>query len=209
MSLKQNQQWTLLIPTYAVGLFCILFVVSTFYYPGGSHADHWQAGFSWSNNYLCNLMGEYALNGTKNGSRIPAIMSVMILGIGIGYFFFVFPSYFQLRTIWKYVIRFLGVFSMVFAIFLFTDYHDLVLNIAGVMGVVAIIGTFTALKRNNSYGVLWLGAFSSLLLAFNAYSYYTGVLINWLPFIQKFSIVLFLLWIVSMNIIYYRQAIRV
>lgn len=208
MLYQGKDKWLLLIPTYCVVAFVALFISATFYYPGGSQLNHFQSGFSWSDNYLCNLLGKYAVNGHRNEARIIGITAVMILGYGIGFFYYVFSPFFELRWLWRNIVRTFGVFSMIFAVLLFTNYHDLVLNIAGISGAVAISGTLLALERNHSYGLTWLGFFCCIFLILNAYIYYSGVLIHWLPTIQKLAIITLLLWITGMNITYYKLITR-
>lgn len=200
------KKWLLLTPTVCVLLFIAFYIIASDLYPGGSYLDKAQPGYSWRHNYLCNLVGRNALNGMVNASRNIAILSVMILGFGIGYFYYVFPKVFEMRKIWRIITRITGVSSMFFAVFLFTDRHDLVLNISGVLGVLAISATMVALARNNSFGLLWLGAFCCLLIITNAYIYYTTVLYDFLPLIQKFTILSLLIWVVSINLTFVRTA---
>lgn len=200
------KKWLLLTPTVCVLLFIALYIIASDLYPGGSNLDKAQPGYSWRHNYLCNLVGRNALNGMVNTSRNIAIFSVMILGFGIGYFYYVFPKVFEMRKIWRIITRVTGVSSMFFAVFLFTDRHDLVLNISGILGILAIAATMVALARNNSFGLLWLGAFCCLLIVANAYIYYTTVLYDLLPLIQKITILSLLIWVVSINLTFVRTA---
>ncbi len=206
--LIQKRQWVLLTPTFCIALFIALYIYSTSLYPGGSYSNPSQLGYSWVHNYLCNLVGPNALNGQINEAKNISIIAIFILGFGIGYFYLIFPRYFEMRKLWRRVIQSAGVASMFFAVFLFTDQHDLVLNIAGILGVITIFGSLVALSRHNAYGLMWTGLACCFLIAANAYIYYTKLFIDWLPLIQKITITILLLWIVLMNLSFYQSEKR-
>ena len=194
-----------LIPTIGIFAFFILYFISTLYYPGGSYAERDAEGFSWMHNYWCNLLDRESLNGEINNARPWAITATACLCFGIGCFYYLFPKYFEMRKLWKIFIRFVGVLSMCFAIFIFTVYHDQLLNIAGICGGAAFLGTLVALRRNHHFKLLWFGAFSFSLIGVNNYMYYTDVLIEYLPAFQKFSMIVVLLWFVLTNIAFVRS----
>jgi hypothetical protein len=189
----------LLLPTLGILMFFLMYIISTVYYPGGSYYDRSADGFSWMHNYWCNLMGNEALNGEPNTARYPAIIGTQFLCFGVGIFYYIFPNQFEIRKLWRIVIRIVGVLSMVFAAFLYTDQHDTVLNVAGVFGGIAFIGTLTALNRNGSYLLLWLGVFGMLMITINNYMYYTRVLHEYLPLFQKVTLILVLSWFIAVN----------
>ena len=197
---------SLLFPTIAIIGFLVLYVISTYFYPGGSYHDRSASGFSWMYNYWCNLMEIEALNGEKNDARLIAITGTAILCIGIGYFYFLFPRYFEMRKLWRMAIRIVGMTSMIFAVFLFTSYHDTVLNIAGIFGFIAFIGTLIALRRSNFFFILWLGVFSILLIGLNNYIYYSHIYIEYLPLIQKITMTIVLTWMIAVNLVFIRSS---
>lgn len=196
---KKHSLLVFYLPTIAIFIFFALFFVSSAYYPGGSYHDRSATSFSWMHNYWCNLMEERALNGELNSVRIVSIVATFILCFGIASFYYLFPRYFVMRKFWKWIIEFLGIGSMIFAIFLFTREHDLVLNIAGGLGGFALFGTLVALRHQKLFGLLWLGRFSLLLIVVNNYMYYTRVQVVYLPLIQKITLFIVLFWIVAMN----------
>jgi len=200
MTQKKHPFLVYYLPTIGILLFFVLFFVASAYYPGGSYHNRSATSFSWMHNYWCNMMEVKALNGEPNDARITAITATFILCFGIASFYYLFPRYFVMRKFWKWVIEFLGIGSMIFAVFLFTQEHDLVLNIAGGLGGFALLGTLVALRHHKLYGLLWLGRFSILLILVNNYMYYTRVQVVYLPFIQKISLFIVLVWIIAMNI---------
>lgn len=194
-----------MVPTAAIVVFIITFIVASIYYPGGSYFDRKAEGFSWLHNYWCNLMGKSALNGIKNPARPIAIAGAAILCAGVGYFYFLFPRYFKVNTTWKRLTEIFGIASMVFAVFLYSNYHDLTLTIAGVFGFGAMMGTLIALRRNNSPVMLTIGSICVALIAINNIIYYTDFLITLLPVIQKVTLLLVLLWLIGLNFVFLKS----
>jgi hypothetical protein len=174
------------------------------YYPGGWETNRDVEGFSWVHNYSCTLLDPYGYNGKLNTGRVPAMIASASLCIGIGSFFYLFPRYFEMRKFWKICVQTVGVLSMIFMFFLFTDLHDKLLNTAGILGGIAIIGTMVALRRNKSFPQLWMGAISIFLLIVNGYMYYSNVYIEYLPLIQKFSLLIVFTWFIHVNLLFLR-----
>lgn len=200
-----KNKWWYLIPSFCIVAFSILYLVAVKQYPGGSYFDRNFAGYSWNHNYLCNLLGENALNGVKNTARPVATLAVVFLCLGIGTFYLIFPKHFEMRLIWRINARICGFVSMVFAVFIYTDRHDFVLNLSGIFGAVAIITTLVALNRDRSYKLLIVGVCCALLMIANAYIYYSRIYVGHLPVIQKITLVMLLFWIITMNVMFTKK----
>ena len=193
-----------LIPTFGIINFFIFYYITTIYYPGGWKANRTMEGFNWVHNYSCTLLDPYAYNGKINAGRVPAMIASLSLCIGVGSFFYLFPRYFAMRKFWKITVQIVGVLSMSFMFFLFTPYHDMLLNVAGTLGGIAIIGTMVALRRNSSFPQLWAGAACIFLLLVNGYIYYSGVYVEYLPLIQMFSLLIVFTWFIHVNLLFLR-----
>ena len=75
-----------LITIGGIVLFTVFYLLAAHYYPGGSNADLHELGFSWRNNYWCELLGENAKNGEANAGRIFGLLGMIILSISISIF---------------------------------------------------------------------------------------------------------------------------
>ena len=51
----------------------LLLFIATSNYPGGSQVDKNSVGYDWKNNYISNLFGVKAVNGSANSARFWAI----------------------------------------------------------------------------------------------------------------------------------------
>ena len=184
-------------------VFALLYVVATFFYPGGSNADKTTIGFDWLNNYWCDLTGQFAKNGETNSARTIALTAMIILCSTLVVFWYYVPGLFR-ENKFNRVIRYAGMTSMAVAVFLFTDYHDSIINVAGILGIVALVGVFVGLYKNNLTTLFGYGVFCLGLMLFNYFIYVTSFLLSFLPIIQKVTFVLFLVWICSIDVYLYR-----
>ena len=192
----------ILIPLFGICLFILLYVIATLYYPGGSNFDSTAAGFSWQHNYWCELMNERAVNGSINDARPIAIVAMAVLVISLASFWYQFSVVFRSKG-WR-LIRFAGIASMLIVVFLHLGAHDLIMSIAGALGIAALIGSLVVLFKMRRFAVFYLGIFCICLCVLNNYIYYSGFKFYYLPVIQKFTFFFFLLWFVWVNVLMYR-----
>src|SRR5829696_8591889 len=87
----------LLWPLAGIMLFVILYIFAAILYPGGSQADKRSIGFSWLNNYWCNLVNEKAINGQVNIAQPLAIFAMFILGLSLAVFWYQFAGAMNLK----------------------------------------------------------------------------------------------------------------
>ena len=190
-----------LIPIFGTLLFVVLYFIATLLYPGGSQVDKNSVGFSWVNNYWCNLLNEDAMNGQHNSAKPVAMTGLFILCLTLSFFWFLFPRHIKTGKSAKIIIQFSGTLAMVVAFFLFTDInHDLITDIASIFGLIATIGTFIGLYKTKWFGLFAFGLLNILLVGLNNYVYFTKGLIIYLPVIQKISFATFLIWICCIDI---------
>jgi hypothetical protein len=192
-----------LTPIAGTLIFVLLYVVATFYYPGGSNANKATLGFDWLNNYWCDLTGQFAKNGEVNSARPIALTAMLILCSTLAVFWFYVPRLFSDNK-FNQIIRYAGIASMTVGGFLFTDFHDTVINVAGTLGIVAMTGVFIGLYRNNLTKLFGYGVFCLGIMLFNYFVYETSFLLSFLPIIQKATFVLLLVWICLIDIYLYR-----
>lgn len=186
-------------------VFVLLYILATLYYPGGSQDDKNSIGFSWVNNYWCNLLNDNAINGEPNPAKPFAMTGMLVLSLTLAYFWYLFPQRIDIHKIWKCTIQISGGLSMLIACFLFTSInHDLVTNLASFFGLIATLGTFVGLYQTKWMKLFAFGLFNMLLVVLNNYVYYTEGLIIYLPIIQKISFASFLIWVCCIDIQLYR-----
>ncbi len=195
-----------LMPILGVLLFVVLYIVATFLYPGGSQVDQISIGFSWANNYWCNLLNERAINGQLNPAQPVALTAMFILCLTLTCFWILFPKQMNLDRKLRLTIQVSGTLAMTVAFFLFTHInHDLITNLASSFGAIATIGTFVGLYKKKWTGLFRFGLCNILLVVLNNLCYYNKAWIVYLPVIQKISFATFLIWICCINIHLYNE----
>lgn len=196
----------ILTPVLGTVIFAVLYFVATLLYPGGSQVDKDAVGFSWKDNYWCNLLNENAINGQPNPAKPIAVAGMFVLCLTLIFFWFLFPKQINLHPKLKKVIQLSGTAAMTIALFLFTSLnHDIVTNLASFFGIIAAAGTFIGLYQVKWFGLFLFGILNMVLVGLNNYVYYTEGLIIYLPVIQKITFASFLTWLCCVNIKLYRS----
>lgn len=197
--LLSSKLWVLA-PVLGIGIFIVLYVIAALLYPGGSSVDRDAEGFSWIHNYWCDLLSKWAKNGQPNAAWPVALTAMITLCLSLSLFWFFVPGLLNTGKHHYGIVQLSGIASMMLAIFIFTNYHDFIINAAVFFGVVALSGTYVALYRSKAYKTLAFGVFCLILVLLNGYIYYTKYLIFILPLLQKVTFFLYLLWILSINL---------
>jgi hypothetical protein len=197
-----------LIPFFGSVLFILLYLVAACYYPGGSQFNRSTKGFSWTHNYWCNLLNETAINGQPNAARPIALMALAVLCLALAVFWYLFPIQAGLEKKQTRAIQMAGVTAMSIALFLFTSFHDIIINVATLFGLVALGGTFVGLRRSGLRKLFWMGLFILVLIGLNNVLYYNSHLLFYLPVVQKFTFLYFLLWICCINVSLYQRLLK-
>ncbi len=184
-SLNRLNHPQLLIPLLGIGLFFILYIFSAFLYPGGSNVETISTRYSLVNNYWCDLMANYSKNGHINPARPIAITAWVILCFSLSLFWINLPRLFSVKNINQKIIQYAGTSAMFFALFSFSKFHDAVINLAGILGVITLIPTFIELKKEHYTGLFGLALFCAFLGLLNYFIYTTHFQISKLPLLQK------------------------
>jgi hypothetical protein len=147
-----------MLPILGTLLFAVLYIVATTSYPGGSQANKNAIGFSWRNNYWCNLLNDNAINGQLNPAKPVVITAMVVLCLTLTCFWFLFPIQIKADKNLRLVIQISGTLAMTIALFLFTNInHNLVINLASASGLIATAGSFVSLYRKQWFGLFAFG----------------------------------------------------
>ncbi|MDB5250923.1 MAG: hypothetical protein JWP27_92 [Flaviaesturariibacter sp.] len=205
MERKRHSHIGFLVPLAGCSLYVLLYVVATTLYPGGSQQSKSSSGFSWMHNYWCNLLAADAINGQPNGARPVAFAAMFVLCATLAVFWYVFPRYAGLRGGTRFVVQLSGFLSMALVVFIFTRFHDAIINAAGFFGLIALAGTFTGLRKLRWTALFAMGLVTVPIVVVNNVFYRVPGLIYYLPAIQKASFLYFLVWIGMISLAMYRR----
>ncbi len=203
--MKNKYQTILVIPYLGIFVFLLLYVLAAVKYPGGSHTNPYDKGFSLWDNYFCDLLDAYAVNGAMNPARDWARLALLVLCMSLIYSWFHLPKLFSGKRAITTIMRFTGISALTITLFMTADNHDSIVRIAGVFGVVAMLTTFIELFRSKYYKLFGFGIFCLLILIVNYYIYETRVYVEALPVIQKITFITFIGWFMLMDFCLYRR----
>jgi hypothetical protein len=204
-SLSRPKGSLLWIPGMGIVVFLVLYVIAALLYPGGSAVYPGHTGFDIRYNYLCDLLDEYALNGSLNTARSYARIGLFLLCSGLLLLWFYLPKLFDNKTANHFVMWICGILSLLIIFFMASKNHDLIVRLAGAFGVVAIITCSYALLRAQYFKSGWLGFTCLIVFLVNYYIYETGIHIRALPVIQKVTFLLCLTWLMGLNQLLYSK----
>ncbi len=198
MQIKSKTGIFLYLPITGIFLFFVLYILAASKYPGGSQAYDYSIGFDWVHNYWCDLMKEVAYNKIVNPARPIAIAATFLLAFSVALFSIYFPKYLPVSSFWNTATRISGILAMAAATFIFTDLHDLVIVICSLFGLVTIAGVFKGLIHNKEKVHQRIAVFCFFLILMNNVFYYIEYY-YYLPFFQKITFAIILLWLMSIN----------
>ncbi|NAS12271.1 hypothetical protein [Poritiphilus flavus] len=201
---RKNRVSLALLPLTGMLLFILLYIIAAIRYPGGSHSNPYHEGFSFWHNYLCDLLDTYSVGGVLNSARVFARLALLVLCLSLVVFWYNLPRLFELKNINQRIMQSSGMLASIIILFLAAGNHDIIVRIAGALGVVALISSFIELYRIRYRGLFYLGVFCLLIFFVNYYIYETGIYIKALPVIQKITFASFILWFISLDISIYQ-----
>jgi hypothetical protein len=202
--LHRSKSIWILIPLIGNFLFIVLYVIAALLYPGGSGTDKTAVVYSWADNYWCNLLSEKAINGQINTARPVAVTAMFVLCLSLSTFWILFPEKTQLKKYHRLLIQVAGTVCMLTSFLLLTSIdHDLAVNTSSAFGLIAMIGTLIALYQLKWKWFFAIGLFDLLLVALNNYLYHSNEMM-YLPVVQKFSFLSFLVWFCLIDLKLYR-----
>lgn len=199
----------LLVPAIGSVLFVLLYIVAALNYPGGTFSTPNSSGYNWKQNYWCELLSLIANNGTTNHSRPFAIVAMVCLIISLTWFWYCAPLLFgNNKKTGNIIIQISGMCSMLVTPLLLTAEHDTVINIAGLLGMIAFISMLINFIKHKMFGILIFTSFCILLCIINNYIYYSRHFFSALPIIQKVTFLAFLSWFFVLSLIMYKKTSR-
>lgn len=152
-----------------------LFVMATLRYPGG---------YDWNRDYICTLFAQSTASGAANEARYSAAAAMFVLCASVAVLFKLLSRR-GMGTILRKTLEIGGIGSMVYAFFVVTPLHDLVLAIALVFFVPAMLAALYLASLEGRRALFWSGLMCLGLLLAGVAMHYGKLLLFLLPFTQK------------------------
>jgi hypothetical protein len=179
-----------------IGLGLILF--ATTLYPGGSAFNAASVGFSWKENYLCNLFGATAVNGALNSARFWAIGGWCVMCVTAALFFVTFSQ--RIPEIGpSRIICYCGVIGMLSSFLAVTPLHNFAITALLVFTMIAVLYILVFVFKSRLTWLKVLGCLTMLMTYAAAYVYYTSSFLEALPTLQKASVGCILVWFLCLH----------
>ena len=157
----KNYKVIVAVPYLGMLVFLLLYMLAAIHYPGGSYTNPNAKGFSFWDNYLCDLLDNHTITGGMNAARNWARMALLVLCSSLMYLWFHLPKLFRTKSSNLKLMRFAGISALAITLFMTAGNYDVVVRIAGLFGVVAMLTLFFELFRAKYYKLLGFGMFCS------------------------------------------------
>jgi hypothetical protein len=188
-----------------MGLYLVVFTLAAMDYPGGSENVPSAKGYSFFNNFLCDVMNPITHGGQFNPARPLATISHLILSATMISFFYLLPQIFDWDNKNTKLIRYVGMFTMVVFVFMYTSLHDHIVTATGIFGSLALIPFFVEMKKypNGALKTLAYCCFALSIVVFFIFETKLGY--YYLPFLQKITFVFDAWWVIWVSIIVFKK----
>jgi hypothetical protein len=153
-------------------------------------------GFSFADNPWCDLLDATTYGGRVNPGRPFAIAAMLTLCVGLATTWWNAPRAFPDARRRGVIVRAAGLGSAVIAPWVAGRAHDLVVEVAFVLGAVGFVTTMTALGRKSGPALSIVAASALTCSLVNYAIWRTGVGLSALALVQKGAFALFLAWMV-------------
>lgn len=180
-----------------------LLVIATLFYPGGSTHNIGTPGFDWGHNYLSNLFSPRAVNSVDNAARPWAIAGMLVLCLSMGGFFISFAKRIPNKSD-SAVIKYSGILSMIAGFLVVSPLHDSMIIVSTTLSLVSLFYITVFIFKSKLHFLKFLSVFSLLVTYGCSYVYFTSSYLEVLPVLQKVTLLLNLLWVLS--IVYFSSA---
>ncbi|MFY7910689.1 MAG: hypothetical protein ACOVO2_14080 [Emticicia sp.] len=161
----------------------LLLFIAMMVYPGGSMFDKNSVGFDLTKNFISNLFGAKAVNGSDNPARYWADAGMIMLAVSFAIFFMRFSEKIPQKSAAN-VIKYAGAGGMIFMFLIVTPLHDVMVTIASTLFLLSIFYITVFILKSKLHGFKVLCVMSMLIFYFTLYLYGSGSF-TYLPIMQK------------------------
>lgn len=205
--MPKNNSYSYLALTPIIGImaYVVLYYLGALKYAGGSFYFPDTTEYSFTHNLICDLMLPEGINGALNEGRPLGVISHMVLSASMIIFFYILPEIFTYRNRNTKLTRYIGMVAMIVFIFLFSEYHDIVVVLLGVFGTAALIPLFIEFKKHVNIKLIVYVYFCFFMCVLVLLSFLTKVGYYYLPLFQKLVFVFDAIWVTWICLLVYRN----
>lgn len=196
MPKSSSTSYLALTPIFGIMIYVLLYYWGAQKYAGGSYYFPDTIGYSFAHNLICDLMLPEGINGEFNQGRLLGVIAHLFLSASMITFFYILPKIFTHENMNTSMTRYIGMASMIVFIFLFTEYHDIIVVLLGIFGTMALIPLFKELKRYDHLNLKLYVYFCFFMSVVVLLSFLTKVGYYYLPLLQKLVFIIDAIWVI-------------
>jgi hypothetical protein len=185
------------LPVAGVGTFITLYWQAASLYPGGTRAHREIRGYSHLSNYWCDLLDRVSYSGSINHGRPFAVLATIILPVLLVPFWLQVPILFRDDPGLRRLVQATGPASMVLSTLIFTSLHDFAVNVASILGFVAVVATICGLVGKRCAALIGVALLSMIFATTNYLMWQTSTFLWMMPMVQKAAFASFFIWIIA------------
>lgn len=163
----------------------LLLFIATSNYPGGSQVDKNSVGYDWKNNYISNLFGAKAINGSANSARFWAIGGMIFFSASFAMFFVEFSEKIPAKGASR-IIKYVGAIGMIFTFLIATPLHDIMVTIASTMFLIGMFYITVFILKSKLHLLKYCCVICLIIFYYTLYLYGSASL-KYLPIMQKIT----------------------
>jgi hypothetical protein len=184
-------------PLIGMTISLCLFVAAAARYPGGTTFSAHSLGYDWSRNFISSLFRPTAINGDPNPARFFAIPGLAFYCLSLAFIYWNLASHVSSGGHRK-MIQIAGVGSAVYAMFIATPMHDLMVTISLLFSFTVTGALLHVLYIQKKAGLLVGGLFALLLCLAAVVMYYGNMFWELLPIVQKSTYLASVAWLLAL-----------
>jgi len=181
-------------------IFSISFLfIAAYNYPGGSSKNINSKGYSFTENYISNLLEYKAVNGMENKARPFGVIGIVLLGLSSGLAFVRFSQKVDSKK-FSVIIKYLGVLLIILSsLITIPSLHDTIV-ISSSFPTLLLVFYVAILLIKSKLQVLKLISITLLIVFYLAtYMYFTRTGLGYLPIVQKIIHILQIILILGLE----------
>jgi len=177
--------------------FPLLYALSAVLYPGGTRSDHTRVGYSFRDNYWCDVLDRTTYGGKPNPAAPIALAATLLLALGLAALWWSAAVLYPEAPRRAVVVRGAGLVSCVAAPFMASTYHDLAINIASALATIAFVITMSVVRAREGWHLVVLGLLALIISGTNYAMWQTRWALGAMPLVQKAAFLAFLAWVLA------------
>lgn len=194
--MNQNlKKSSLIIPFSGLILFGVLTTVAILFYPGGNRFEPAAMGYSFFDNFWCDLLDKITHRGEPNAGRPFAVLANIIFPLSMIPLWIEIPNKYAPSFRLMRATQVFGIGAMFTAALVFSPFHDNMIILNSItLGPALLLLTYFYFKAKKRV-LLSLMLVPTILACLNFSFWFLQVNVRFVPAGQKFALFGFLIWV--------------